>query len=237
MEKKTPYKRFDIKANKELQGLIKGYKAKMEKPDEKFKERVHFKYLNEIRKDHLAVQTDLGVYKHFYSETIEEAEDEGKNLDSWFNEKFIVITDTNKEVLLKNLAKLEALNRLFEYLQREGVKYQTIENSQVVTDVKVSPPKTSIHWKSNRELEFVQLIYALHEAGYLNNEEEEITKLVKQVAASFNYKLGDHWQSNLSDCINNRNIDYSPKIFENLQKAFSNYRERQIEFNKKKRPK
>ena len=83
----------------------------------------------------------------------------------------------------------------------------------------------------------MQLVYALHEAGYLNNDKEEITTLVKEVAQIFNYQLGEHWQSNLSDCINNRNTDYQPKIFEKLVKGFNDYRDKQIENNKKKKPK
>ena len=85
--------------------------------------------------------------------------------------------------------------------------------------------KYNIKWsgKKDNKNEFVQLIYGLHEAGYLNGGKGEITKMVEILAEVFDVKLGEQWQSNLSKSIHNSNADYEPAIFEEIKSAFNAY--------------
>ena len=87
-----------------------------------------------------------------------------------------------------------------------------------------------VQWTANRDnkTEFVQLIYALHEAGYLNNGTGEITKIVESLADAFNVNLSKNWQSNLSASIHKSNSDYQPPIFDKIATAYSLYADRLI---------
>ena len=222
--KGTPYNQFEREINKKYDALLNEYEIKIEKAQDNHKEKVHNNFVTNILVLHRQIQTSLGENSRFIIDLSEALlEDKTKNFESEFNLRFESIKPKNKSVL-QNLAELEAANKLFEFLYS---KYNS-EPEQAISNIK---------WQGKTELEFVQLVYALHEAGYLNNEKREITTLVKEMAKMFNYQLGEHWQSNLSDNINNRNTDYQPKIFDKLIKGFNDYRDRQIENNKKKKPK
>ncbi|MBS1779253.1 MAG: RteC domain-containing protein [Bacteroidetes bacterium] len=92
----------------------------------------------------------------------------------------------------------------------------------------------TIQWTGRRDNknEFVQLIYALHQAGYLNKGQGEITKVVESLAEILQLELGKNWQSNLSASIHKSNWDYEPPIFKKIAKAYQDYAEKLIE-NKK----
>jgi hypothetical protein len=87
------------------------------------------------------------------------------------------------------------------------------------------PQNTSgIRWKEGAtQVDFIQLVYALHESGLLRNEKQQVTKLVEDIAVLFNFKLGNNWQKNYSDNKNNRNHGYEIKIFSELEKSYKNY--------------
>jgi len=87
-----------------------------------------------------------------------------------------------------------------------------------------------VQWTASRDnkTEFVQLIYALHEAGYLNNGTGEITKIVESLADTLSVSLSKNWQSNLSASIHKSNSDYQPPIFGKIATAYGMYAERLI---------
>ena len=87
-----------------------------------------------------------------------------------------------------------------------------------------------VQWTANRDnkTEFVQLIYALHEAGYLNNGTGEITKIVESLADTLSVSLSKNWQSNLSASIHKSNSDYQPPIFAKIATAYTVYADRLI---------
>jgi hypothetical protein len=132
---------------------------------------------------------------------------------------------------------LQALDNFVLYIREEASKYSNpyAENIQNTRQNQFTDEaKNQVRWKGTT-IDFVQLIYALQEAGYLDNEERQITSLVEQVSKIFNHHLSDHWQSNFSDNANNRNNDYQPKIFSNLMQAFESRRARLIESKRKNR--
>jgi hypothetical protein len=105
------------------------------------------------------------------------------------------------------------------------------------------PPKTSkpvLHWtniiptKENKN-EFVQLIYGLHQAGYINHGRGEITKIVEAAAEAFDIKLGVNWQSNHSSSIHKAKRDYEPSVFRRMQEAYRQYADDLIEGKRKRK--
>jgi hypothetical protein len=165
--------------------------------------------------------------------------DNSKERAEIFNEKMEVIQLGKKEESLELLSELHA-NWLM--IGVEGDAYRKHVNNPKLSvdtapyDIDQSyyvPDKTQVYWKGVNETEFVQLIYALHEADYLKHETNEITSLVTELAGLLNFELGKNWQSNFSKSVNNRKADYKPEIFEKLPASFERYRDKQI--NKKKK--
>ena len=120
-----------------------------------------------------------------------------------------------------------------EYIAKEKnfseVMQYRAQNTKIATFDKLDSKSVSnVKWQRDNKTEFVQLIYALYEAGYINNEESQKTKLVTQLSSLFNFDVGKHWQSNLTKSINDRNADYVPDIFQNLTKAFIEYRDKHV---------
>jgi|GEM_PF-2611149 hypothetical protein len=149
-----------------------------------------------------------------------------------FNVMILEVESTKRDETVKLLGEQAGQTAMRKFLSDESDKQNNLHtgNKSIENYKEYQSP---INWKGTNETEFVQFIYALHEAGYLKNEEKEITTLVKQMADVFNINLGEHWQSNFSKSINTRNKDYKPKIFAELEQAFLTYRDTQI--NKKKK--
>jgi len=82
-----------------------------------------------------------------------------------------------------------------------------------------------VQWTGSRDNknDFVQLIYGLHEAGYLNKGSGEITKIVETLADILKVGLGKSWQSNLSSSIHKSKHDYEPPIFNKIKQAYLRY--------------
>jgi hypothetical protein len=212
--------------------ILTEFNNKIEKARDGFKDKVHKVHLQEVLYPlHHKIQIDLGIYSHLLYKIQDELEnDKTKVFEDVFNQKFESIEKENQKFIFDKLSELQALNDFFKYIRAKDLESKDEANE-------INHHKKSLVWKSKTELEFVQLIYSLHEAGYLNHEKNEITTLVTEVASLFNFELSKYWQSNLSDNINNRNSDYQPEIFDKLKLSFNEYRERQIEKNKKKKPK
>jgi hypothetical protein len=87
-----------------------------------------------------------------------------------------------------------------------------------------------VEWTTSKDnkTEFVQLIYALHGAGYLNNGKGEITKIVESLAGVLGVALSKNWQSNLSASVHRSNRDYQPSIFSKIAEAYSEYADKLI---------
>lgn len=84
---------------------------------------------------------------------------------------------------------------------------------------------TGIKWtgtKDNKN-EFVQLIYGLHQAGFINSGKGEITKITEELANSFGIELGKNWQSNHSASIHKSKRDYEPPVFDKIKNAYLKY--------------
>ncbi len=134
--------------------------------------------------------------------------------DRFLPEQKIFSTD---EVFDYHQLCLAGLNhsRNLLYLQREP----EIESNQKPS------VNYNIQWtaKKDNKNEFVQLVYALHQAGYINNGEGEIMKIVEALAQALDFKLSKGWHSNHSNSIHRQNSDYEPPIFKTLQESYIKY--------------
>jgi hypothetical protein len=86
--------------------------------------------------------------------------------------------------------------------------------------------------KDNKN-EFVQLIYGLHRAGFINSGKGEITKIVEAAADVFDVKLGQNWQSNHSASIHKAKHNYQPLIFHKIREAYQQYADDMMEGKRK----
>jgi hypothetical protein len=93
-----------------------------------------------------------------------------------------------------------------------------------------SSKKSAYKWTGSKDNknEFVQLIYALHEAGFIENGKGEITKITESFAEFLNIDLGKHWQSNHSASIHKAKKNYQPVIFDKIKEGYQHYTEKQL---------
>ncbi|MEO6302473.1 MAG: RteC domain-containing protein, partial [Bacteroidia bacterium] len=85
--------------------------------------------------------------------------------------------------------------------------------------------KDIVQWTAPKDAknDFVQLVYGLHLAGFINNGKGEITKITESLADTFEIELGKNWQSNHSASIHKANKDYIPPIFDKIKEAYLKY--------------
>ena len=109
------------------------------------------------------------------------------------------------------------------------------EDTESVKDEKELTVKYPVKWTSvkDNKNEFVQLIYGLHKAGYINEGKGEITKITEALASVFDVKLAKGWQSNHSTSIRNASAKYEPAVFRKIQEAYKKHMAEILESKKK----
>jgi hypothetical protein len=157
------------------------------------------------------------------------------------NGKKITLYLSEEDQALKKLALNE--RKLIKVLIRDTAYREIQKSLPTMFDEKGSAPaekeKTTtypIKWtgKKDNKNEFVQLIYGLHKAGFINEGKGEITKIVESLAGVFKIDLGKGWQANHSSSIHKAKNNYQPLIFHKIQGAYQQYMEEQVEGKKKK---
>lgn len=152
------------------------------------------------------------------------------------NGKKITLYLSDEEKALKSLALNE--RKLLKLLIRDTAYREIQKHLPVMFDETESkPPKDyAIKWTSKKDNknEFVQLIYGLHKAGFINEGKSEITKIVESLAGVFKIDLGKGWQANHSSSIHKAKNNYQPPIFDKIKEAYHDYMQEQIEGKKKK---
>ncbi len=135
------------------------------------------------------------------------------------------------KAFLRYLAFTKIAEKYDEIISCQGIG---ITESALVSKAALINWTNIVPTKENKN-DFVQLIYALHQAGYINYGRGEITKIVEAAAIAFNVKLGNNWQSNHSASIHKAKRDYEPPIFRKIQDAYKNYTHDLIDDKRKKR--
>jgi hypothetical protein len=161
---------------------------------------------------------------------------------------FKKIDETGKEITLylseedKALKKLALDERkLMKFLIRDTA-YRTIQKKLPTMFEEEAPTAktkqdTPLHWTSPKDTknEFVQLVYGLHQAGFINKGKGEIIKITEALAEVFEIDLGKNWQSNHSASIHKAKGNYVPPIFDKIKEAYLKYAEDLVEEKKKKK--
>lgn len=179
-----------------------------------------YKVGNPMEKIMTNLRRDYGVNEQFLIEN-------GLNLQNT-----IVINESDEDGKVTKLASDE--KQLFRYLVQVITIHELKQQlPQLFVDTQSDTTKSQaypVQWTASRDnkTEFVQLIYALHEAGYLNNGTGEITKIVESLADTLSVSLSKNWQSNLSASIHKSNSDYQPPIFGKIATAYTGYADRLI---------
>jgi hypothetical protein len=212
------------------------FKKLSEKYFEKFKENyqnkinlaieskrtvVHYQFLDIlINVEKIKLESELGQkFRIIYELEEEFGVDSSLSKEDIFNLKIEKYPKKEHKKLIENLAKYDSIIKLYDCISKDSMyALKTLESNKL-------PQNTSgIRWKEGAtQVDFIQLVYALHESGLLRNEKQQVTKLVEDIAVLFNFKLGNNWQKNYSDNKNNRNHGYEIKIFSELEKSYKNY--------------
>lgn len=153
------------------------------------------------------------------------------------NGKKIEIYLSEEEQALKKLALNE--RKLLRLLIRDTAFREIQKRLPVMFNESESNPvrlNYPIKWtgKKDNKNEFVQLIYGLHKAGFINEGKGEITKIVESLAGIFKIDLGKGWQANHSSSIHKAKNNYQPPVFNKIKEAYHQYMQDQIEGKKKK---
>lgn len=139
------------------------------------------------------------------------------------------LSATEKALLNQFPEKYRGLITL--YIQYDVIQVVIKELTDIPAKNKLTPDiklkAATIKWPGSKDNknEFVQLMYALHQAGLFNNGEGEITKTVEELTDLLNVNLGKNWQSNHSASIHKVNNSYKPQIFDEIREAYRRYAE------------
>jgi hypothetical protein len=229
--KENTYQKFINQTEVQLTELLNEYKKKIQFSKEGFEEKAHNKFYKKICDDYLDLQKKLGDNSRFFIEIKDELEDDkSKDFETLFNKKFSKIKVKNNTSLMSDLIRLYVLQKASFEIGNYKLKTLPNNNASVSNNNEKEkiPINKIIFWNSNTELEFTQLIYILHKAGYLKIKNSNLKKgekgantLVLAIAKILDYNLGKNWYSNIYKSIRDRKKGYKPELIKNLEIAFN----------------
>lgn len=92
------------------------------------------------------------------------------------------------------VAKMLAYDMLEIYLQQ---RLQELERKEVIENSRASLPDNPFQWTGTK-IAAIELGYAIHAAGVLNNGNADIKEIMTYIEASFKIDLGDYYRAYLS---------------------------------------
>lgn len=215
------YKTFEKLSLKYFEAYKVAYLKKISNAIESKRPVVHQKFLDYlIYTDKLKIESDLGQNFTIINELEEEfGIDSSLSKSDIFNQKISLYPKKHQKKLIENLAKLDSIIKFYYQISKDStysIKTKEYDNFQANI--------TGIKWKEGAtKTDFIQLVYALHESGLLRNEKQHVTKLVEELAVLFNFDLGVNWKQIHTDSKKNRNNGYEIKIFNELEKSYKKY--------------
>lgn len=195
-----------------------------------------------------AIEDILPLIRKIYGEDVKDILDfrkieNGVSLPIYISEdekqlrEFVLNAKKLKHFFIRYLAIIEVEQNLSTIFIKSNIlpKIKTEIETSVAPETSLNN-STLIKWTGSRENrnEFVQLIYGLHSAGYINNGKGEITKIVEFLACNFDLDLSKNWQSNHSSSIHKSKNDYEPKIFNSIKDAYKDYTMSLVEGKRKR---
>lgn len=180
---------------------------------------------------------DISTILTHIKKTYGEVEDERpfKRIE---NGKKITLYIDEEEKALKKLAldERKLLKLLIRHTAFRGIQ-KRLPTMFEESDVSLKGKRnSSVQWTSPKDTknEFVQLIYGLHQAGFINNGTGEVTKITETLAEIFGLDLGKNWQSNHSASIHKAKNNYQAPVFDKIKEAYGKYTNELINDKKKK---
>jgi hypothetical protein len=226
------YTRYQELVKLYYEEIITDYNAKIDKARPDGKSTVHHNFgrerLTQKQNEINSVFHNAGSFMYEIQKIYNE--DSTTELESIFNRKINEIKPDKRLETVKLIAEYEACTLMFQKWHKETHVYIEYYKNKSATNKENTP---QLKWKGKNETEFVHFIYALYDAGYLNNDTNEKTKLIEQVAKAFNFSLTKNWQSKRSKSIAKSNNDYLPEIIKKLTNAFLSSKQQRETRNKK----
>ena len=148
--------------------------------------------------------------------------DQSMKLPESFDFNFHALPTNLKKHFIDDLAKYEALKDLGKLWNHKYFTYIGQKEKKSL-QYKMGKEKTKLIWNDKNSIGFIQLVYALFEAGYISNAQNDVNIMINTLARVFNLPLHKNWQSQFANSIKIKNIEYCPEIFGKMEKAFSQY--------------
>jgi hypothetical protein len=228
---KSHYNQFQELATKYLNEYKVEYDNKINNAIESKREVVHIHFLDSlIHVKKLKIEGILGQKFRIIHELEEECGiDSMLSEEDIFNQKIEAYPKKEHKKLIENLAKYDVIIKFYDQISKDSpYSIKTKESEKLIVN------KSGIKWKEGAtKVDFIQLVYALHESGLLQNEKKHVTKLVEELAFLFNFDLGINWQQIHTDSKNNRSHGYEIKIFNELEKSYNEYLNANLKKNRK----
>lgn len=186
--------------------------------------------IEEARFANYAIAKNLETYRDLFNKTNKLLQE--NNIYNFFNKYDDIlglnISLTEEKAFYETFRQLEInLNKLNVSLIAEFKAYHDICDwlTKLSFDAtfisKDNNEETKKYWIGAESTEFVQLMYALIEAGRLQKKDK--TKMIENIATFLGLELSKEWSSNLSKSVHSRNNDYEPPIFNDLKNGWDRY--------------
>jgi predicted PilT family ATPase len=221
---KSHYNQFQDLATKYLNEYKVEYDNKINNAIESKREVVHIHFLDSlIHVEKLKIEGVLGQKFRIIHELEEEyGIDSRLSKEDIFNQKIEAYPKKEHKQIIENLAKYDIIIKFYDQMSKDSpYAIKTKESETLPANI------TGIKWKGKTEIDFIHLVYALHTSGLIQNENKQVTNLVEELAKLFDFKLSKSWRQNHNSNINNTASDYRPRIFEDLEDAYMQYREKE----------
>ena len=152
-----------------------------------------------------------------------------RNIFKKLNLQLVVEESKKLKPITINRQLVDFANRLFyDHFQVQLNKKLQEELERFLDPAEVNLPISNSlcvsKWKKDK-VEFYQLIYALHNADYIDGE---VTKVVESLAPHFGIEIKKGWQANHDHNIKDNKPDYEPIIFDAAKKAYKDYSNRRL---------
>ena len=249
MEAENYYERYLKSTQDSFEKLLKEYHEIMFEVRYEDKAEINGDLRNEAHDKFRKSQNALSARHTFLRDVMYQVKRKRfKNYEEHFIEAMENIPAEEREDFLIKLADYVALDDYYCYLQSWSSTYKNEDEdenisldedeieAEVLEESIVSLGKgigSNVSWLGTSSTEFIHFVYLFQHAGYLNNDDRKITKLVKQIALLFNFELSENWKELLHNSLNNRSPEYIPKILQRLTDSYKKLKDERIENGKK----
>lgn len=204
------------KSKKEIyNSLMKNYIKEMDKALDK-----HFcnsEQLSKMRKEFEELPNDFNLNLKWHIDKLTRL-DMAQTFDTAVKDYYKGKSFKEIKPYIKEYGENEAWSEFILFVQRGGITINEDDlNSETIS---LNAKEFDITWSGLDKRDFLRIIYALIDSGYLQHKKGNKTKTIEEIARRLKFDLGNNWQSNFSNATSYNNEGYDPtKIFDDLKKA------------------